>query len=356
MSLPRLTIGDLSLELPIIQGGMGVGVSRAGLASAVSARGGLGVIASVGLNPPGADRYTYEEGSRQAVLDEILKVKRLGLPVGVNVMVALSNYRSLVEASVEAGADVILSGAGLPLRLPAYTEGSNTKLVPIVSSGRAAELVCKTWVKRFGRIPDAIVVEGSLAGGHLGFAYQELVDGTAAPLDVLVRDVLVVAERYGQEHGKPVPVIAAGGIFTGRDIATFLNIGAAGVQMGTRFVGTHECDASDAYKQSYLDATKEDVALILSPVGLPARVVKNAFVESSLKGEKRRFSCNYKCLITCNAATANYCIADALVSSSVGDMANGFAMCGQNAYRVDKLVSVEELMRELTTEAEQHIG
>ena len=354
MKLPSLQLGDLTIDLPIIQGGMGVGVSRASLASAVSAAGGLGVIASVGLGDRDCLRLDYEKSSREALLAEIAKVKVQGLPVGVNVMVALSNYRSLVEACQEAHVDVVFSGAGLPLRLPGYISDRKVKLVPIVSSGRAAELICRTWLKKYDRLPDAIVVEGPMAGGHLGFKFEDLLNGTAPTLEACVQEVLSVASDAGQQ-GKPIPVIAAGGVFTGQDIAKFLNLGAAGVQMGTRFVGTHECDASDEYKQSIINATKDDVALILSPVGLPARVVRNDFVDRSRKGEKQRFTCPYRCLLSCDSDKANYCIADALVNSAKGDLANGFAMCGQNAYRVDKLVSVQELMDELKADALRYV-
>jgi len=351
MSMPELRIGDLTLRVPIIQGGMGVGVSKASLAGAVSRAGGLGVIASVGLGDQSANKSTYDETSRQALVEEIAKVKEKDLPVGVNVMVALSNYRSLVEACAEAGADMIISGAGLPLRLPEYVTDPRVKLVPIISSGRAAALICKTWLRKADRLPDAIVVEGPMAGGHLGFKYEELVDGSVGSLEELLKEVLVVADQYEQSHGRKIPIIVAGGVYTGQDIMRFLGLGASGVQMGTRFVGTDECDASDEYKQSYIDATEDDVILIQSPVGLPARVIKNAFVERSLEGVKRRFACPYRCLLTCDAATANYCIANALVSSANGEMDDGFAMCGENAYRVDKIVTVDELFRELLEEA-----
>lgn len=351
MKIPSLTIGDLTIRVPIIQGGMGVSVSKASLASAVSLMGGLGVIASVGLGEDMASTIPFEERSRQALATEIREVKQKGLPVGVNVMVALTNYSDLVQTSAEEGVDVLFSGAGLPLRLPEYIGNSPMKLVPIISSGRAADMVCRTWSKRYSRFPDALVVEGPMAGGHLGFKLEDLVDGTAANLETLVRDTIEIADRYEQQAGRKIPVIAAGGIYTGADIVRFLNIGASGVQMGTRFVATHECDVSDAYKQSYVDATEDDIALILSPVGLPARVIKTSFVRESL-GEKQKFACFYKCLLTCDADAANYCIALALLNSSRGKLDKGFPMCGQNVYRINKIVSVEELMEELTQEAE----
>ncbi len=351
MKIPSLKIGDLTIRIPIVQGGMGVSVSKASLASAVSLAGGLGVIASVGLGEELDFSIPYLQRSRQALSSEIRKVKKQGLAVGVNVMVALTNFGDMVKTCAEEGVDVLFAGAGLPLRLPEFAGDSSMKLVPIISSGRAADVICRSWSKKYSRYPDAIVVEGPMAGGHLGFKLQELLDKTATDLDTLVAETLIVAEKYGILAGRKIPVIAAGGVYTGADLARFLNMGASGVQMGTRFVATHECDVSDEYKQSYVDATEDDVAVILSPVGLPARVIKTPFVEKSL-GEKQKFKCFYKCLITCNADKANYCIALALLDSSRGKLDTGFPMCGENVTRIEKIVSVQELIDELTTEAE----
>ena len=351
MKVPSLTIGDLTIPVPIIQGGMGVSVSKASLASAVSKAGGLGVIASVGLGEEMDLSIPYKERSRIALASEIRKVKSQGLPVGVNVMVALTEYADFVQVCVDEGVDVLISGAGLPLRLPEYAGDSPMKLVPIISSARGADVVCRSWVKKYSRFPDAIVVEGPMAGGHLGFKFDDLVNGTASDLDTIVRETLVVAAKYEEQAGRKIPVIAAGGVYSGADLARFLNMGASGVQMGTRFVATDECDVSDAYKQAYVDSTEDDIALILSPVGLPARVLKTKFVEKSLN-EKQKFSCFYKCLITCDAGKANYCIALALLNSYHGKLDEGFPMCGSNVYRINKIVSVEDLIQELTTEAE----
>ena len=350
MKLPSLTIGDLTIQIPIIQGGMGVSVSKASLATAVSKAGGLGVIASVGLGEELDPSIPHKQRSRQALVSEIRKVKSQGLPVGVNVMVALTDYKDFIEICVEEDVDVLISGAGLPLNLPEYAENSNMKLVPIISSGRAAEVVCRSWLRKYSRLPDAIVVEGPLAGGHLGFKFDELADNTADSLQDIVKETLVVAKKYEEKAGHTIPVIAAGGIFTGSDIAEFIKIGASGVQMGTRFVATTECDVSEEYKQAYVDSTEEDVTLVLSPVGLPARVLKSKFVQKSLK-EKQKFSCFYKCLLTCDAGKANYCIALALLNSYKGDIDGGFAMCGANVYRVKEIVTVQELINELVNEA-----
>lgn len=351
MKIPSLKIGDLTIRIPIVQGGMGVSVSKASLASAVSLAGGLGVIASVGLGEEMDLSIPYMQRSRQALAAEVRLVKQQGLPVGVNVMVALTNFGDLVKTSAEEGVDVLLAGAGLPLRLPEFAGDSPMKLVPIISSGRAADVICRSWVKKYSRFPDAIVVEGPMAGGHLGFKLQDLLDGTASDLDTLVRETLVVVKKYEQQAGRKIPVIAAGGVYTGADLARFLNMGASGVQMGTRFVATHECDVSDEYKQSYVDATEDDIAVILSPVGLPARVIKTPFVEKSF-GEKQEFKCFYKCLITCDADKANYCIALALLDSSRGNLDTGFPMCGSNVHRINKIISVDELIQELAVEAE----
>lgn len=351
MKIPSLKIGDLTIPIPIIQGGMGVSVSKASLASAVSQAGGLGVIASVGLGEELDTSIPYMQRSRDALSAEIRKVKEQGLTVGVNVMVALTNFGDMVKICAAEGVDVLLAGAGLPLRLPEFAADSPMKLVPIISSGRAADVICRSWWKKYSRLPDAIVVEGPMAGGHLGFKLQDVIDGTAPDLDTLVRETLEVIKKYEKLAGRKIPVIAAGGVYTGADVARFINMGASGVQMGTRFVATHECDVSNEYKQSYVDATEDDVAVILSPVGLPARVIKTPFVEKS-QGERQKFKCFYKCLITCNADKANYCIALALLDSSRGHLDTGFPMCGENVTRIDKVISVGELMDELVTEAE----
>jgi nitronate monooxygenase len=340
--LPKLSIGDLVLELPIIQGGMGVGVSKASLAAAVSVEGGLGVIASVGLGEDGAVG-AYIDRSSEALRTEIRKVKEQGLAVGVNIMVALSNYKELVQTCVEENVDVIISGAGLPLRLPEYAGDSMTKIVPIVSSAKGAKLICKTWLRRYNRLPDAIVAEGPLAGGHLGFNFEMLSNGTAECLEDIVSSVVEMVKEYD----KPIPVIAAGGVYTHEDILKFIELGAAGVQMGTRFVATDECDASDEYKQTFVDATSDDIAIVKSPVGMPARVIRNQFVKNSQDGAKAKFVCKYKCLLSCDANKANYCIAIALLNAARGHFEEAFAMCGENASRVDKIVSVKELMAEL---------
>lgn len=347
-SLPVLTIGDLKVSPPIIQGGMGVRVSRANLASAVASQGCVGVIASVGLGRfehlPRSEAVRVNE---EALRHEIQKARRQtsGI-IGVNVMVALTDYEDHVRVSADEDVDLIISGAGLPLNLPKLTSGKNIKLLPIVSSARAFNLICRKWKRDFDRLPDAVVVEGSEAGGHLGFNYENVVDNAVPHLDQIVTDVIAAASGFPD----PIPVIAAGGIYDGSDIARFLKLGAAGVQLGTRFVCTVECDVHEDFKKAYLASEKEDIIVIRSPVGLPGRVIRNSFVERILHGETVPFRCRYHCLKTCTPATAPYCIAEVLAKAAEGDMDDSFVFSGSNAYRCKEIVPVKDLIDKLVAE------
>ena len=347
-----LLLGDLRIELPIIQGGMGVRVSSSSLASAVSNEGALGVIAAVGLGEESGDEQRdYQLRSRVELTNIIRDTKNMTKnPFGVNIMCVLTNYNELVEAAQAESVDVIISGAGLPLRLPSLIKNKRTKIVPIVSSGRAAQIICSTWSRRYKRLPDAIIVEGPLAGGHLGYSLAELVDEEHFSLDKILAEVLIVTRSFENEKSR-IPVIAAGGIFDGKDIARVMRLGASGVQMATRFVCTHECDVSLKYKEAYIAAKKEDIVVIQSPVGMPGRVIRNEFVKKVTEGAQVAFGCDYKCLYTCDVKKVNYCIAKALLNAYRGELHKGFAMCGSNAYRIKKIVSVKELISELVTEA-----
>ena len=355
--LNPLIIGDLKIEVPIIQGGMGVKVSTAPLASAVANCGAAGTIASVGLAYGTPENETdYLNASNEALRNEIRKARELTSGVvGVNIMVALTNYQELVQVSVEEKADFIVSGAGLPLRLPEFIQGSPIKLIPIVSSAKAAKIIIKTWLRRYKRSPDAIVVEGPLAGGHLGFKFEELTQGSGDSLESLVTDVLKTVEEYEEEANVSIPVIAAGGIFDGKDIAKFIKLGVKGVQIATRFVTTVECSVADEFKKLYLKAEAEDVVIIKSPVGLPGRAIKTAFIEKMIRGEKDPIRCLYKCLITCDPATAPYCIAKALCNASIGDLDNAVVFVGSNVERVKKIVTVKQLIDELADEAAKYL-
>ena len=355
--LPPLSIGNLKIKIPIIQGGMGVKVSTAALASAVAICGGAGTIASVGLGHGAEKNRTYPDFSNDALQKEIRQAKEFTQGVvGVNIMVALSNYEEMVRTAVKEKVDYITSGAGLPLNLPEYTKGSSVKLIPIVSSARAAEIILKTWKRRYKRLPDAIVVEGPMAGGHLGFRAEDLEQNTADKLEKLVTDVLKIIEKYRDKKDMEIPLIAAGGIFDGKDIARFLKLGAKGVQMGTRFVATDECSVPDIFKELYVAAKKEDVVIIKSPVGMPGRALSTDFITRTMQGEKIPFKCNYKCLKSCDVKNTPYCIAKAMCNAIEGDIGNAVVFAGKNVVRIEDIVSVKELMDELVSETIEELN
>jgi NAD(P)H-dependent flavin oxidoreductase YrpB (nitropropane dioxygenase family) len=331
---------------------MGIGISLAGLASAVANEGGIGVIAGAGIGMTESDFYqNYLEANIRAVKNEIRKAReRTRGIIGINIMVALSNYADLVKTSVSEGIDVIFSGGGLPLDLPQLLgDNMKTKLVPIVSSGRAARVLCKRWANHHGRLPDAVVVEGPMAGGHLGFKPEEL-DDPAHALEKLIPEVIAEVKPFEDLHGVTIPVIAAGGIYTGEDISKFLRLGAAGVQMGSRFVTTDECDASIEFKQTYIDATEDDLVVIKSPVGMPGRALRNQFLDDVSEGKRKPYKCPYHCIKTCDYKESPYCIFFALMNAQRGKLKHGFAFAGTNAYRATEIISVHELMETLVRE------
>jgi NAD(P)H-dependent flavin oxidoreductase YrpB (nitropropane dioxygenase family) len=267
-------------------------------------------------------------------------------------MVALSHYESLATAAAEEGVDLIISGAGLPLDLPKFAKGTAAKLIPITCSARALNIICRKWKRQYDRIPDAIVVEGAKAGGHLGFQYEELVAGRIPPLDDMLLEVIEAANAYDP----PIPVIAAGGIFDGQDIARVLKLGASGVQMATRFVCTDECDVHENFKLAYVNASQEDITIVKSPVGMPGRVINNAFVERIKQGETVPFKCSYQCLRTCDPKTAPYCIAKVLVKAAEGNLDEAFAFAGENSYRCTEIIPVKQLIDQLAEETAYYLS
>jgi len=346
--VPSLKIRNLEICPPVIQGGMGVRVSGANLAAAVANTGCAGVIASAGLgffeSLRGADARKLGE---EVFREEIRKARRLTSgPIGVNIMVALTDYETLVQAAVEEKADMIISGAGLPLSLPGSVAGSDISLIPIVSSARTFRIICRRWLDRFNRLPDAVVVEGPMAGGHLGYSPESIADKTAATVEQTVVEVVEVANSFTPH----IPVIAAGGIFDGWDIARFLAMGASGVQMATRFVCTDECDVHDNFKKAYLDAREQDITIINSPVGLPGRVINNEFVAQIKQGKTVPFTCKYHCLRSCDPRKAPYCIAEVLTKAAQGKLDESFAFAGSNAHRCTEVVPVKTLVETLTKE------
>ena len=351
MKIPKLQIGNTIADIPIVQGGMGVRVSLSSLASAVAKEGGIGTISSIGLGDIEASKTEYEKISREALVREIRKAKKLTSGhIAVNFMGVLSNVEDLILTSVREGIKIIVYGAGLPIKLPDLVKDNSVSLVPIVSSARVAELILRTWDRRYQRVPDALVLEGPLAGGHLGFSEEQLAQPEKYSLENLLPEVLLTVKAYEDKYGKKIPVITGGGIFNGKDIARMLSLGASGVQMATRFVCTVECGVSQEFKQTYLNAKKEDIVIIKSPVGMPGRAVHNKFLRKlEIKG-KLKVKCPYRCLSVCKVNEAKYCIAQALVNSYFGDVDNGLIFCGQNAYRIDKIVTVKELISELLAE------
>ncbi len=351
--LPPLRIGNRTARLPIVQGGMGVGLSLSGLASAVAEEGGVGVIAATGIGLIEADYYERPlEANLRALRSEIRKARaRTAGILGVNIMVAADGFLRLVEAAVEEKIDLLFLGAGLPIKgipVPAIRR-AGVGVVPIVSSGRAARLIFKSWEKTHGDIPDAVVVEGPLAGGHLGFK-PEQIDDPAFRLERILPEVVEALREFETPWGRAIPVIAAGGIYTGEDIRRMLDLGAGGVQLGTRFIATEECDADARFKQAYVACRKEDIVIIQSPVGLPGRAIRSAFLDDVARGIRKVFRCPSHCLQSCGAKGARYCIAEALDHARRGEFEDGFAFCGANAFRVRAVVPVAELVSGLRQE------
>ena len=354
--MKKLTIGDLIANIPIIQGGMGVGISLSGLASAVANEGGVGVISSAGLG-----LYYMQEannyidaciyGLKKEIQEARNKTKGI---IGVNIMVAMTNFGDMVKTSIEEQADIIFSGAGLPLDLPSYLgETGKTKLVPIVSSARATKIICEKWKSNHDYIPDAIVVEGPKAGGHLGYKIDQIEDQNFS-LEHTLPQILEEVDRFEQKYGKAIPVIAAGGIYTGEDMYKVMELGASGVQMGTRFVTTDECDASMEFKQAYINAQQKDIVIIKSPVGMPGRAINNAFLESVTQGTRQPKNCIHHCIKTCDVEHSPYCIILALLNAYKGKLDRGFCFAGANAYKAEEIISVHETFERIKQEYEKY--
>jgi len=347
-----LRIGNLAIAVPIIQGGMGVGISLSGLASAVANEGGVGVISSAGL---GLLYKEYSENMLEASIyglkEEIRKAreKTLGV-IGVNVMVAMTNFVDMIKTSIAEKVDVIIAGAGLPLDLPSFLKKESvTKLIPIVSSARATKIICEKWKANYDYLPDAVIVEGPKAGGHLGFREEQIGDNDYS-LEKLVPEIVSELKRFEDKYDRSIPLFAAGGIYTGEDINNIMKLGAAGVQMGTRFVTTDECDASPGFKQAYIDADEKDIEIIKSPVGMPGRAIFSNFIQKVQDGKKQPKNCPFKCIKTCDISKSPYCIIIALVNALKGNFDHGFAFAGSNAFRASKISSVKEIFQSLLAE------
>lgn len=345
-----IKIGEKGCKYPIIQGGMGVGVSLHNLAGTVSKEGGIGVISAADIGYKEEDfNMNPIKANLRAIGKEIKKAREIAgrdKILGVNIMVALNNYKEIVKECVKNKIDLIISGAGIPKELPEYVQGTDTKIAPIVSSLRCCQLIVKHWIKKYDYVPDMIVIEGPEAGGHLGFKKEEVMTEDRLKLEDITKEVVEYVNQVEKEYNKKIPVIAAGGIWDKRDIEKYLKLGASGVQMATRFVVTYECDASPEFKEAYINAKKEDIKIISSPVGLPGRAIYNSFIKSAEK-EKSKISKCYNCIKTCNVKDAPYCITKALINAVKGNMEDALIFCGSNVDKVEKIVSVHDLMQEL---------
>lgn len=362
--LKPLVMGDLTAKYPIIQGGMGVGISLSSLAGAVAKAGGVGLIstAQIGFRDPDFLKAPLEANLR-AIRTEFEKARKIAPDgiIGFNIMVATKQYALYVKEAIQAGADIIISGAGLPVSLPELAKGARTKIAPIVSTAKSAMVICKMWDRKYQKAPDLVVIEGPLAGGHLGFSPEQLTEYGADTQDVAatyrkdaydkeILEIMKVVKGYEEKYGQHIPVVVAGGIYDHSDVEHAISLGADGVQVGTRFVTTEECDAPMSYKQAYIDATQEDIVITKSPVGMPGRAIKNTFLKS-VKGEPAKIDHCYRCLEHCNPANIPYCITKALSNAAEGDLDNALLFCGSNAYRCDKIETVDAVIRELAGEA-----
>ncbi len=345
-----IKVGNKQSKYPIIQGGMGVGVSLHKLAGAVSKEGGIGIISTANIGYQEEDFNTNPlKANLRAIGKEIKMARKIAGEdkiLGVNIMVALNNYKEIVKECVKNKIDLIISGAGIPKELPEYIKNSKTKIAPIVSSLRCCKLIVKHWIKKYNYTPDMIVIEGPEAGGHLGFKREELEEDKKPKLEEITKEIVAYIKEIENERGKEIPVIAAGGIWDNQDIQRFLALGASGVQMATRFVTTYECDASEEFKKAYLKANTQDIKIINSPVGMPGRAIYNQFIKQNEK-EKCKIEKCYGCIKTCHVADTPYCITKALINAVKGNMEKALIFCGSNVGKVKELVSVHELMQEL---------
>lgn len=350
MNLPSLKIGDLTARIPIIQGGMGIGISMSGLAGAVAKEGGIGVISAAQPGFNESDFFTHTFDANYRVLAQHLKkareTARNGI-IGVNIMCRGRHYEDYVKCAVKNAADIIFSGAGLPMDLPGLVAGTKTKIAPIISTAKAARVLLTLWDRHHDRTADLVVIEGPKAGGHLGYTREQVAEHENDGYEKEIKNILDVVHTFEEKYHTKIPVVFGGGVFDKHDIEHYLSLGLSGVQMATRFVATKECDASDAFKEMYVHAKKEDITLVNSPVHMVGRAIRNDFVKRVSAHREQPERC-FGCLKTCNPDTTQYCITMALINACRGDMNNALVFCGENAYRVNKIVPVHDLMQELS--------
>ncbi len=361
MNVHPLKIGNIEAGVPVIQGGMGVGISLGNLAGAVAKEGGIGVIsaAQIGFREPDFDTDT-EAANLRAIGKEYRKAREIAPKgiIGFNLMVAMRHYEEYVRAAIDAGADIIISGAGLPMDLPKIAVDSEVKLAPIVSTEKSAKVILRYWGKKYGRMPDLLVIEGPKAGGHLGFTREQLKEYRAeehgadcnAVYDAEVRKILDTVKQYEEQYHCKIPAALGGGIENRQQAEHAFALGADAVQVATRFVTTWECDADIRYKEAYLMAGEEDIAIVKSPVGMPGRAIMNPFMKKVMEGEQIPHSPCHRCLHSCSPAEIPYCITDALIHAAKGEVDDALLFCGAYAYKAEHLETVKEVIDSLMAE------
>ncbi len=345
-----MKIGEKLTRIPLIQGGMGVGISLGRLAGAVAKEGGIGIIstAQIGYREPDFDKDPAGANLR-AIESEMSKARTISPDgiIGYNVMTALKEHAAHIKAAVKAGADIIISGAGLPTDLPALTEGSNTKIAPIVSTDKSANVILKYWDRKYRRTADLVVIEGPQAGGHLGFRKEELSEYTLETYGEEIQRIIRTVKKYGEKYGVDIPVVVAGGIYDSTDVKRVMDLGADGVQVATRFVTTEECDADIRYKEAYIHASEKDIAIVKSPVGMPGRAIINPLMRRVADGEQIPHSPCHRCLEKCSPADIPYGITDGLINAVKGNIEEGLLFCGAKAWKAQKIDTVREAVQEL---------
>lgn len=350
MNYMPIEIGNLIVKKPVVQGGMGVGISLGGLAGAVAKAGGLGVIsaAQIGFQSEEFEKDPFS-ANLKAIESEYQKAREIAPKgvIGFNIMVALQHYKEYVIQAARVGADIIISGAGLATELPEYVKDFGTKIAPIVSGERAAEVLLKLWDRKYQATADMVVIEGPLAGGHLGFPKEEAENITEKEYENTILKVINVVKEYAVKYGKKIPVVVAGGIDSAAKVKRMFELGADGVQVASLFVTTKECDADVRFKEKYVASAKEDIQLVTSPVGMPGRALRNAFTERVAAGEKQPIKKCYGCLKKCNPAEISYCITQALITSAKGDVENGLVFCGANTYKIQNITTAEQVIEAL---------
>ena len=341
------TVGGKKAYIPIVQGGMGVGISLHRLAGAVAKEGGVGLIstAQIGFRESNFDSQPLQ-ANLHAMGKELENARKLASDgiVGFNIMVATRNYEEYIKEAVRLGADLIVSGAGLPTELPLYTKGTGTSIAPIVSTEKSVSVILKYWDKKYNTTADMVVIEGWKAGGHLGFHLEEAEKWDDISYETEVGKMIHIVRFYEEKYEKKIPIILAGGMYSAKDFRRAKELGADGIQVGSRFVTTKECDADMRYKEAYINAQKEDIQIVKSPVGMPARAIRNTLIREIENGEQFPPTHCHQCIKKCNPKEIPYCITDKLIEAVKGNVENGLVFCGTEAYRATKIETVKEVI------------